>query len=42
MSKQQGDNHKPGCQKGLWFVGLWLLGVLALASIGSLIKLFLG
>jgi hypothetical protein len=38
----QKTNNKPGWQKALWFVGLWLAGVLVLATIGGIIKLALG
>lgn len=41
INKQEID-HKPGWKKALWFIVLWLLGVLTLASIGGVIKLFLG
>lgn len=41
MSKNQDGNHKPGWQKALWFVGLWLAGVLTLTVIGYGIRLFL-
>ena len=34
--KRQVD--KPGWKKILWFVGLWLAGVLTLATIGLIIK----
>ncbi|GEM_PF-590545 len=34
--------NKPGWKKALWFVGLWLGGVLALTCIGLLIRLVLG
>ena len=34
--------NKPGWKKVLWFVGLWLGGVLALTCIGLLIRLVLG
>ncbi|HEY9029904.1 MAG TPA: DUF2474 family protein [Kangiella sp.] len=33
---------KPTWKKILWFVGLWLAGVLTLATIGYGIRLFLG
>ena len=39
-SSKAGD--KPGWQKALWFVGLWLAGVLVLATIGFMIRLVLG
>lgn len=39
---KQETNDKPGWKKALWFVGLWLGGVLVLASIGFLIRLVLG
>lgn len=42
MSDKQEHNNKPGWQKALWFVGLWLAGVLTLATIGYGIRLFLG
>ncbi|ACV27135.1 DUF2474 family protein [Kangiella koreensis] len=42
MSEKQDQNYKPGWQKALWFVGLWLAGVLTLATIGYGIRLFLG
>ncbi|WP_223670342.1 DUF2474 family protein [Kangiella shandongensis] len=42
MTQEQEPNNKPGWQKALWFVGLWLAGVLALAAIGLVIRLFLG
>lgn len=38
--KKQAD--KPAWKKILWFVGLWLAGVLTLATIGYGIRLFLG
>jgi len=46
MSVDKNDNqdvaNKPGWKKALWFVGLWLGGVLVLGVIGSIIRLFLG
>ncbi len=30
-----------GLKKGLWFIGLWLAGVLVLSIIGGVIRLFL-
>ena len=36
------EKDKPGWKKALWFVGLWLGGVLVLATIGFLIRLVLG
>ncbi|AOE49494.1 hypothetical protein KS2013_770 [Kangiella sediminilitoris] len=42
MSQEKDPNDKPGWQKALWFVGLWLAGVLTLASIGYGIRFFLG
>ena len=42
MSQKPESNNKPGWQKALWFVGLWLAGVLTLAVIGYGIRLFLG
>ncbi|WP_018624511.1 DUF2474 family protein [Kangiella aquimarina] len=41
MSQEPRSNNKPGWQKALWFVGLWLAGVLTLAVIGYGIRLFL-
>ncbi len=41
MSDKQAQD-KPGWQKVLWFIGLWLAGVLTLAAIGFGIRLFLG
>lgn len=35
-------SNKPAWKKILWFVGLWLAGVLVLATIGYSIRLFLG
>lgn len=35
-------DDKPGWRKALWFVGLWLAGVLVLATIGFMIRLVLG
>ncbi len=35
-------SNKPAWKKILWFVGLWIAGVLALATIGFGIRLFLG
>lgn len=42
MNQKPESNNKPGWQKALWFVGLWLAGVLTLATIGYGIRLFLG
>lgn len=41
MSQKHGSNNKPGWQKALWFVGLWLAGVITLAVLGYGIRLFL-
>ncbi|AUD79198.1 DUF2474 domain-containing protein [Kangiella profundi] len=42
MNQKPESNNKTGWQKALWFVGLWLAGVLTLAVIGFGIRLFLG
>ena len=42
-NKVKGNHHidQPAWKKLLWFVGLWLAGVLTLAVIGYGIRLFL-
>lgn len=41
-AKQNQQADKPTWKKLLWFVALWLAGVLTLAIIGYGIRLFLG
>ncbi len=36
------DGDAGSTEKGLWFVGLWLAGVLTVGAVGLAIKLTLG
>ena len=40
--KSSKTDDKPGWQKALWFVGLWLAGVLTISIIGLIVKSVLG
>ncbi len=41
MAKLEKNSSQQKPNKWLWFVGLWLAGVIALGTIGAIIRMFL-